>query len=355
MKMKAFQKALLDWYGAHGRHGLPWRNSDNPYHVYVSEVMLQQTQVATVLDRYYAPFLEAFPTLEALAQAEEAAVLKAWEGLGYYTRARNLHRTAKALCAASTPAQLPNDPQELQKLAGIGRNTANAIACFGCRLPYPILEANVKRLVHRLFALRERDDKTLWAKAELLLNRANPFDHNQAMMDMGALICTPKNPRCGECPVAAHCKGKHAPLNYPAPKAAKRIPVRCKRIVVVRDAAKRYFVQRRQSRFLGGLYGFIELEADATACDIAGQRITIADMQPLGTITQTYSHFQLQAEVYLADIATRINAPEWVNLQEMQQLALSRADSKITQLLLRAFSPASAAIHTEQHSPPVQT
>ncbi len=324
----AFHTKLQNWYAAHGRHDLPWRKTDNAYHIYLSEVMLQQTQVKTVLERFYEPFLDAFPTLKALADAPEDAVMKRWEGLGYYSRARNLHKAAKL--AAPT---LPDTYNELMALPGIGRNTAHAILAFAYRKPYPVLEANVKRLVHRIFALKERDEKQLWTHAEALLNRDSPFDYNQAMMDVGAMICTPKAPKCNECPANRICKGNAEPLAYPAPKAKKHTPERRKTLIALRDANGRYYLTPRQSRFLGGLYGFIELDENAGRLDLNGQAISLSQMQSLGSITQTYSHFKLLANVYTGAIKDAMNGPEWFSLQEVGALPLSGADRKVLALL----------------------
>jgi A/G-specific adenine glycosylase len=323
----SFHQALHHWYTDNGRHTLPWRNTDDAYRIYLSEVMLQQTQVKTVLERFYEPFLSAFPTLKALADAPEDAVMKRWEGLGYYSRARNLHKAAKL--AAPT---LPSTYDELMALPGIGRNTAHAVLAFAYRKPYPVLEANVKRLVHRIFALKERDEKALWAHAEALLDTKNPFDYNQAMMDVGSTICLPKAPKCGECPASGICKGKDDPTAYPAPKAKKQTPTRHKTVIVLRDANGRYFLAPRQTRFLGGLYGFIEQEAGTKTLHFNGQEIPISQMQPMGSISQIYSHFKLCAEVYAYDLSSAMNDPEWFNLHEISALPLSGADKKALRL-----------------------
>jgi A/G-specific adenine glycosylase len=226
-QLRTFHAALARWYQTHGRHDLPWRTTDDPYHIWLSEVMLQQTQVATVRDRFYAPFLAKFPSVAALAAAPEAAVMKAWEGLGYYSRARNLHKAAKQVSGArcQVPALLTKTwnarPETLLSLPGIGRNTASAILAFAYHQPVAILEANVKRIIARVFALTQPNDAELWAGAEALLNRDEPFNYNQAMMDIGALICTPKNPNCNACPASSICKGKIAPEKYPTPKTKK--------------------------------------------------------------------------------------------------------------------------------------
>jgi A/G-specific adenine glycosylase len=170
------QQSLLHWYDKNGRHDLPWRMTNNPYPIYISEIMLQQTQVKTVLERFYFPFLERFPTLTDLADAQLDDVLKMWEGLGYYTRAKNLHAAAQ-LCKGS----LPTNAAELMQLPGIGRSTAHAIAAFAYREPLPIMDANVKRILHRYFALEEHDAKKLWGHAYTLFDTAHPFEFNQAI------------------------------------------------------------------------------------------------------------------------------------------------------------------------------
>lgn len=184
-----FHARLHTWYRQHGRHHLPWRNTDDPYPIWLSEVMLQQTQVQTVLERFYFPFLERFPNIAALAAAEEQEVLKCWQGLGYYTRARNLHKAARIV-----QSTLPETVEALHQLPGIGRNTAHAIAAFAFRQPVAIMEANVKRILCRIFALEKPSEAELWQRATELLDTHNPFDYNQAMMDIGAGVCTPDAP-----------------------------------------------------------------------------------------------------------------------------------------------------------------
>ncbi len=158
------QQSLLQWYEKNGRHDLPWRTTDKPYHIYLSEIMLQQTQVKTVLERFYFPFLERFPTLDDLAASHLDDVLKMWEGLGYYTRAKNLHAAAQ-----QCNGMLPTTANDLLKLPGIGRSTAHAVAAFAYRESLPILDANVKRILHRYFALQERSEKKLWEYSYTLI------------------------------------------------------------------------------------------------------------------------------------------------------------------------------------------
>jgi A/G-specific adenine glycosylase len=198
---------LLDWF-RRCRRDLPWRRDRDPYRIWVSEVMLQQTQVATVIP-YFDRFLAAFPTLESLAAADEQDVLRLWEGLGYYRRARGLHQAARRLVAEHT-GSFPTDPALLATLPGLGRYTVNAILSQAFDLRLPILEANTQRVLSRLFG--RRDDPRegparawLWQAAEELLPRHGSGEFNQALMELGALVCTPAAPRCSECPLAARC------------------------------------------------------------------------------------------------------------------------------------------------------
>jgi len=217
-------KNIQIWYQTHGRHDLPWRTTADPYHIYLSEVMLQQTQVKTVLERYYIPFLKKFPTLKALSNAPLDDILKVWEGLGYYNRAKNLHSTAQLLTQGQTRGYaptLPSNIEELVKLPGIGKNTAHAVATFAYNKPVPIMEANVKRILCRLHTLKTPTNKELWNIAYDLVDKENPFDYNQAMMDIGATLCTPKNPSCQVCPLCDICQGQDEPTLYPTKK--KRI------------------------------------------------------------------------------------------------------------------------------------
>lgn len=331
MDFSDFHRALHAWYAVHGRRDLPWRKSHDPYHVYVSEIMLQQTQVKTVLDRYYVPFLKRFPTLAALAKTDTEAVVKQWEGLGYYTRARNLHAAAQ-----QSGGKLPSTVEGLLALPGIGRNTAHAVACFGFGIKVPVMEANVRRVLCRIFAMETADEAVLWQRAGELLDKANAFDYNQAMMDIGSMVCTRRNPRCGECPASPICKGKSAPELYPAPKASKATPVRERVIVVFEGQGGEFYLQRRDTRFLGGLYGFAEYETGSRSVTFLGQRHRLADKQLLGQVRQVYSHFTLQAKVYRVKLKKPSSLPEGMQaatLAAISHLPLSGADHKILRLL----------------------
>jgi A/G-specific adenine glycosylase len=306
---------LLQWYETHGRHHLPWRRTSDPYRIWVSEIMLQQTQVKTVLERFYFPFLERFPTLQSLAQAPLDDVLKQWEGLGYYSRAKNLHRAAR-MCA---PA-LPESVEGLQKLPGIGKSTAHAVASFAFETPVPILDANVKRILYRFYGRKNADEKTLWRLAYRLFDPAHPFAFNQAMMDIGAALCLPRSAQCDRCPLQNGCKAAlRNPLDYPERKQRKAVPVRKKHIIVYVDGG-RFGLRQRTGRFLHGLWGFHEQE-----------QAPGADVRALGNIVQVYSHFRLEADVWIAQ--ERGEALEFFEREELAALALSGADHKVLALL----------------------
>jgi A/G-specific adenine glycosylase len=289
--------------------------------------MLQQTQVQTVLSRFYAPFLTRFPTLQSLADATEEEVLKAWEGLGYYSRARNLHAAAKQ----SAPT-LPVTVEGLMALSGIGRNTAHAIAAFAYRHAVPVMEANVKRVLHRLTASETLTERTLWEVAQKFLDADNPYDYNQAMMDVGAMICTPTRPKCEECPLALYCEGKSTPLAYPVRKTKKPTAVR-ERVILVCEAGGRYYLSPRTTRFLGGLYGFPEMEVGESVV-WQGNHYALDELRLLGGVEQVYSHFRLSAHVYLLTLPYLIGeATAWFTLTQLKELPLSGADHKVLQLV----------------------
>jgi A/G-specific adenine glycosylase len=318
------QKSLLDWYAKNGRHDLPWRQTNDAYKIYLSEIMLQQTQVKTVLERFYFPFLERFPTLKSVAEAPLDDVLKMWEGLGYYTRARNLHHTA-----LTCKGVLPKNPEELGGLKGIGKSTAHAICSFAYQQALPILDANVKRVLCRYFALSVKDDKVLWEKAWKLLHVKHPYEHNQAMMDIGAMICTPKNPNCSVCPLEFTCKGKNAPENYPKAVQKAKVPTKKRFALVVLQEGKLGLIQRTQ-RLLHGLWGFVQLDEKPS------------DAKSLGKVTHTYSHFKLELEALRCE-SLHVNVDGWFTCKEIEQLALSTVDKKILALptMMRTVAPTS--------------
>lgn len=207
--IKKFHSDLLNWYEKYGREHLPWRNTRNIYHIYISEIMLQQTQVSRVMNEFYPNFLEKFPTLEILANAPIDDVLASWSGLGYYSRARNIHKTAN-----ESPLKLPNEMKKLLKLPGIGKYTASAICSFGYEQNVSVVDTNIARVLKRYCGFIDVKDEVVWNSADTLLNHIEPRSHNLALMDLGSMVCTPTNPKCEECPIETNCKGKENPEIY---------------------------------------------------------------------------------------------------------------------------------------------
>jgi A/G-specific adenine glycosylase len=220
---RAFHHSLLQWFRRH-RRDLPWRHTRDPYAILVSELMLQQTQVATVIP-YYNEWLRRFPDFVSLARASESDVLRAWQGLGYYGRARNLHATARTVVDRYR-GHLPRSVEQMQQLPGIGKYTAHAVASFAFDQPVPIVEANTARVLTRLFDFRESIDshqgrQTLWQYAARLVPKSNASIYNSALIDLGALVCVARQPKCGVCPVKKFCRAKN-PQILPVKKSRQR-------------------------------------------------------------------------------------------------------------------------------------
>ena len=324
--MKNIHKSIQKWYKDNGRLDLPWRTTTDPYHIYLSEVMLQQTQVSTVLERYYFPFLKKFPTLKALGDAPLDDVLKMWEGLGYYNRAKNLHKTVQILAQGQTHGSaptLPSNIDELIKLPGIGINTAHAIATFAFKKPVPIMEANVKRILCRLYALKTPTEKKLWKIAYDLVDKENPFNYNQAMMDIGATLCKPKNPSCSMCPLSKICQGQNEPTLYPTKK--KRVVPTREQNITISIYNDKLSLSQRSGKFLHGLWGFPSTEIPLCAAEYIGE------------VTHTYTHFKLICKVYVYDELDK-EQDNYFNTEEIRKLAISKVDDKIVKLYLDTIS-----------------
>ena len=256
----SFSTDLLAWYD-HSARSLPWRGERAPYRIWLSEVMLQQTQAETVKG-YYACFLTAYPDVAALAAADEQAVLKLWEGLGYYSRARNLHAAAR-IVAGELGGAFPGSAEGLRKLPGIGPYAANAIASIAYSEPVPALDGNQARVLSRVLAWEEivRTPFDLLSPATALMDRVRPGDYNQALMDLGAAVCTPKSPKCDACPVAGHCRAfaEDAALEYPH-KRPPTVKKQQDRTILLMYENGKLLVRRRPKGLLGGLYEFVAVE-----------------------------------------------------------------------------------------------
>ena len=303
---------IQQWYAKNGRHDLPWRKTNDAFKIYISEIMLQQTQVSTVLKRFYFPFLEKFPTLDALANAPLDDVLKAWEGLGYYRRARNLHEAAKMVSP-----HMPEEVQSLLKMKGVGQSTAHAIASFAYKIKVPILDANVKRILYRLFAKEQASEKELWQMAYDFFDPHFPYEFNQALMDIGATICT-KKPQCDLCPIEGSCLASDLnPLDFPVKKKRKTVPIK-KRVMLMYVNNEQFGLIQRSGEFLHGLWGFLQTD------DVPKKG------RYLGDVVQKYSHFHLHARVYLLD--EKNSQVTWVDKERIAGLALSGVDHKALEL-----------------------
>ena len=342
-----FSTRLLRWYGREGRE-LPWRNTRDPYRIWLAEIMLQQTTVRAVID-YYRAFLDRFPTLEALAAATVEEVIDHWAGLGYYSRARNLHKTARRVVTEFFGA-FPSDVETLQTLPGVGRSTAGAISALAFEQRAPILDGNVRRVLCRLCALEEPPrspmaEKQLWAWAEELTPEADVHDYTQAIMDLGATICTPRSPLCEQCPVVELCQARAHGLGQvlALKQAKKEVPSRSELTLVITHAG-RFLVRRRPAEgFLGGLWEFpnIPLGIDADSERQLGfylqEHGVGAQLLAVGSVKHLYSHFRLDARVYRLDVddLPRISEGDWcwISLPELTTLALHGAHKKVLELI----------------------
>lgn len=297
--MTDFAPRLIAWQDRHGRHDLPWQGTRDPYRVWLSEIMLQQTQVATVIP-YYQRFLDHFPDLAALAAAPSEAVMAAWSGLGYYARARNLHACARTVMAAHG-GRFPRQPTAIAALPGIGRSTANAIAVFCFDAREAILDGNVKRLLCRHFSIAGYPgtatvERELWAVAEALLPAGRVDAYIQAQMDMGATVCTRSRPRCDICPVAESCLGRRQGRvgELPAPRPKRKLPEREVAVLVLEHDGRVLLVARPPAGIWGGLLSLPELAPGETAAALAsrlGCRITACRQLPV--IEHGFTHFRL--------------------------------------------------------------
>ncbi len=296
------QNALLAWFDRHGRLDLPWKDPATPYRVWVSEIMLQQTQVVTVIP-YFQRFMARFPTLADLAAAPLDEVLALWSGLGYYARARNLHACARRV-VAEHGGELPRNLEALMALPGIGRSTAGAILAQAHGLPHPILDGNVKRVLARLHALsgwpgKAAVERHLWALAETYTPRERVADYTQAIMDLGATVCTRARPRCDVCPLAGGCAARRAgtPTAFPEARPRQRQPQRQARWLVVEDGDGRILLQRRpESGLWGGLWTPPEVpdgeDAGEWSARVLGLRL--GEIRALPTINHAFTHFRLR-------------------------------------------------------------
>jgi A/G-specific adenine glycosylase len=305
--VSSFASALIAWQRRCGRKDLPWQGTGDPYRIWLSEVMLQQTQVAAVIP-YYQRFLQRFPTLELLAQASEDEVLRLWSGLGYYARGRNLHAAARTVCALGA---FPRTAQEIEKLPGVGRSTAAAIAAFAYGERAAILDGNVKRVLARCFGIdgwpgEKAVETALWERADALLPARDIETYTQALMDLGATVCTRSSPRCGACPVQVDCVARRENTTALIPAARPRKPLPGKSVtwLLLCDSKEILLEKRPAPGLWGGLWSFPEAPAKnleaycrgSLGCEIASKRL----LQPL---QHAFTHFRLRIRPLLCEVS----------------------------------------------------
>ena len=348
----AIQKALLSWYQAHQRK-LPWRETRDPYHIWVSEIMLQQTQVNTVIS-YYNRFLERFPDIFHLAAADAQDVLKCWEGLGYYARARNLHAAARSL-VENEKGRIPDEWVAFRNLPGVGGYIAAAVLSIAFERPHAVVDGNVKRVLSRLFEISSpvnnaASDKQFQEAAAAILDRNAPGTFNQAMMELGALVCKSRSPGCGICPVAKWCRARLNDHVAEYPVRVKRAPVPEYRMTigVVLKGKRLLIVQRPSDGMLGGLWEFPggirrAEETGASACirnirETVGLAVTIDSR--LTRIRHAYTHFKIVADVFVCRYSggrVRRNGPvahQWVLVKALNRFPFPGSHHKFIPLLL---------------------
>lgn len=349
-----FSQALLAWYSQNARR-LPWRGIDNPYATWVSEIMLQQTRVDTVIP-YFQQWMQRFPTLAALAASQEQEVLNAWEGLGYYSRARSLLKAAR-LVMEQYQGRIPSTRAELIKLPGLGRYTAAAIASIAFHQDEVVLDGNVKRVLSRMLNLDVAVDtpageKLLWQKAEELLPPGRAGEYNQAVMDLGATICTPRAPLCLTCPVTELCQARQLGLQEARPVMTEKKPVPHYQVVAaVLHHGDTVLIQRRPSKgLLGGLWEFPggKIEAGETPQAALEREIreelglTIQVGAALGKYDHAYTHFKVTLQAFHAEIldgeprALVASKLAWATPAQLNDYPMGKIDRMISNDLISA-------------------
>jgi A/G-specific adenine glycosylase len=354
--MARFSDRLLAWFDVHGRKDLPWQHPRSPYRVWISEVMLQQTQVATVIP-YFERFMARFPNVSTLARAEIDEVLHLWTGLGYYARGRNLHAAARRIVDAHA-SELPKTLDELIALPGIGRSTAGAILSAGHGIRAAILDGNVKRVLARYFAVDGYPGErlvadTLWMHADANTPTDRVADYTQAIMDLGATLCTRSRPRCSACPVAEDCAAHRMGLiaRYPAPRPRKTLPVKRARMLLLIDPGGRCLLERRPPTGLwGALWNPPERASDydpAGLLDELGMlQASIVQQQVLPQFRHTFTHFHLNIEPVRIDVSSAaqcVSEParwRWYDITDDEPLGLSAVAVRLLTLIRTTVAPA---------------
>ncbi len=312
--LRSLRRDLLDHFGTH-RRDFPWRQSREPYRVWVSEIMLQQTRASVVVP-YYRRWMRRFPSLADVADAEEEEVLKAWEGLGYYLRARNLRRSAR-IVTERWAGVLPKRARDLRRLPGIGEYTAGAVASIAHEEPVAAVDGNARRVISRLFDLADPSPGELREHAKELLDRRRPGDWNQAVMELGATICLPRSPRCGECPIAGPCGARTSGTQElrPATRRRRRSREVTFAVLVAQEGGAFFLTRRPPVGLLGGLWEFPSMQVARDALEDAcrtvargwGVEVPSADAawRPLSEVNHAFSHLRAVYRPLLVDCASR--------------------------------------------------
>ncbi len=345
--IQSIRKLLSEWYAVSSRR-LPWRETRDPYQIWVSEVMLQQTQVKTVVS-YFESFITLFPYVETLAAADLERVLKAWEGMGYYARARNLQRAAIEVCELYG-GRIPDDPVVFKSLPGVGDYICAAVQSIAFGAPKAVVDGNVKRVLSRMFQIgepvnRPSASKVFAAAADRLLDRSDPGEFNQAVMELGALVCRPYSPLCGDCPVARHCAARLSARVADFPVRDRRRPVPTRRVAVgvVEKDGRILLTQRQPEGLLGGLWEFPggkieDGEKPKAACareilEETGLSIEVAEH--IASVKHAYTHFKVEIDVYRCRFrggSVVLDGPVdfcWVALDDVRRYPLPKASHKI--------------------------
>lgn len=359
----SFSSAIIVWQKQHGRHVLPWQNTRDAYLIWLSEIMLQQTQVAAVLG-YYARFLERFPTLRELAAAPVEDVMAQWSGLGYYTRARNLHKCAQRV-VAEYGGVFPSDPLLLAELPGIGRSTAAAISAFSSGTRAAIMDGNVKRVFARAFGIaaypgEKKIEEMMWRRAEALLPEQGIEAYTQGLMDMGATLCTRSKPSCERCPLQARCVAyaTNRTAELPVRKPKKASPEKHATMLVIADRGQVLLEQRPGSGIWGGLLSLPELDghtlagddrvapvADAALMLAVGKFGEMESHERLSTITHVFTHYKLHIAPYRVTLARRLDIAAQGNhvWYDGSRIADAPLPAPIKKLLLELLGDGQAA------------
>jgi A/G-specific adenine glycosylase len=347
VRTRSIRRSLRAWFAENARD-MPWRRTRDPYAIWVSEVMLQQTQVETVIP-YYRRFLDTFPTIERLAAANLDKLLKVWEGLGYYTRARNLHKAARAV-VENHGGQIPDSFDGLLSLPGVGRYTAAAVGSIAFGLAAAVLDGNVIRVLSRLDCIKDDPSnpkirERLWQRAEDLLDPAHPGDFNQAMMELGATVCLPRNPLCLTCPVAAACIARASGLQdkLPIRKKAAKLPLQIVAVGLIWKSGKLLIDKRKPEGLLGGLWEFPggkRLRGEKLPATIVREAkeeldIAIEAGRQVCVVEHAYSHFRVRLHVFdCRFISGRVRCRScddfrWIRPQDLDRFAFPGANRKI--------------------------